>query len=487
MESDPLSTALAEFTASGLAVIDEDGAVLMFNRPMHEIFGYTREEFAALPPFGLVPASEREAAVRRHRQFFKEGRSFDTTTVELAQKNGDPKWVEMTLDRFEAGGQTLMSSELRDVSSEFELKAHIEEAQRIGQLGSWQWDLVTGVVAWSDEMYRIAGRDREEFSPSAGSLQTLVHPDDLAKVREGVQQLGEREPGYRRMEYRILRPDGSTRIVYGSSSVIHDNEGQVVRVIGTMQDVTQRAEAARELTRLHVAVAENAAEISDILESVPNAIVKIEQDGTIVRVNSSVRQMFGWTPDELVGRNVQLIVGGDDRDPHQRYVDRYVETGEPSTEEGLATGRSREVIAQRKDGSTFPADLRIAESAPGQDGRHFIGVITDISELIEAQRQLREREALLAGAELLAHLGSSRVHFPEGTFTYSDEAYRIYRRSREEWEADGEGGLETVLEAIGGGCPARRRTSAAVRCSGYLSLGTPYTRSISGITLEGGA
>ena len=81
MESDPLSTALAEFTASGLAVIDEDGAVLMFNRPMHEIFGYTREEFAALPPFGLVPASEREAAVRRHRQFFKEGRSFDTTTV----------------------------------------------------------------------------------------------------------------------------------------------------------------------------------------------------------------------------------------------------------------------------------------------------------------------------------------------------------------------------------------------------------------------
>lgn len=125
-------------------------------------------------------------------------------------------------------------------------EASLAEAQRIAHLGSWEWNIATNEVRWSDEAYRIYGYKPGEIAPTYDTFMTLVHPDDRQNVERAIQETLREGRPYE-FEHRVVRPDGSERVVYRQGEVELDDRGRPVRMVGTVLDVTERARAREEI------------------------------------------------------------------------------------------------------------------------------------------------------------------------------------------------------------------------------------------------
>ncbi|MDQ1712687.1 MAG: hypothetical protein QOE45_2137 [Frankiaceae bacterium] len=150
--------------------------------------------------------------------------------------------VQVTLERTVAHAREVAAREALD------------EAQGLAHLGSWHWQLATGVIEWSDEMYRIHGRAPGGDPLTQESLGAAIHPDDRADAYAGIGRTvatGEEYTG----DYRILRADGSIRWMHTRGRALHDASGAVTALVGTAQDVTE----ARRLDQLRSDFVANAA------------------------------------------------------------------------------------------------------------------------------------------------------------------------------------------------------------------------------------
>ena len=122
----------------------------------------------------------------------------------------------------------------------------LAEAQELVHIGSWDWDVATGGVRWSLEMYRIHGIEPDEAMTFERAV-ALAIPEDRPRIQTNVERaIASGAVDVPDLEYRILRPDGQTRILYGKARAIRSEGGDVLRLVGTVQDVTERRELERE-------------------------------------------------------------------------------------------------------------------------------------------------------------------------------------------------------------------------------------------------
>jgi PAS domain S-box-containing protein len=127
-----------------------------------------------------------------------------------------------------------------------EKERQLEEAQAMAHVGSWAWEIANDHLTWSRELYRIYGVDPEAFKLSFASYQALIHPDDRERARELVMRAADRFV----FTHRIVRPDGTVRVVEAQGRVHRDADGQAVRMTGTGQDITERVEQLDRLLEL---------------------------------------------------------------------------------------------------------------------------------------------------------------------------------------------------------------------------------------------
>ena len=122
----------------------------------------------------------------------------------------------------------------------------LAEAQELAHLGSWDWDVATGAVHWSREMYRIHGIPPDEVITFDRAIE-LARPDDRGRIQANVARaLAERESEVPDIEYGIVRTDGEARVLIGKARAERAADGAVTRMVGTVQDVTERRELERE-------------------------------------------------------------------------------------------------------------------------------------------------------------------------------------------------------------------------------------------------
>ncbi|NJL82925.1 MAG: PAS domain-containing protein [Chloroflexaceae bacterium] len=126
----------------------------------------------------------------------------------------------------------------------------LNEAQKLAHLGNWNYDLLTGEISWSEETFRIYGRDRHQKTPSYQELLARVYPDDRAALAALVKRAIEQGLPYC-VEYRWQHPDGQLRYLESRGKVVRNPAGQVVRLFGTVLDITahKQAEAAMEAAK----------------------------------------------------------------------------------------------------------------------------------------------------------------------------------------------------------------------------------------------
>ncbi|MGE0080494.1 MAG: PAS domain S-box protein [Thiohalomonadaceae bacterium] len=164
-------------------------------------------------------------------------------------------WAPEDIRLLRAVGE-IVANTLRRLDAEAAVRRSEEslaQAQRVAHLGNWDWDIVTNELAWSDEIYRIFGLQPRAFGATYPAFLERVHPDDRAYVEDEVNRALRRERDYS-IDHRIVRPDGSERIVHEKAMVLWDEHGTPIRMIGTVQDVTAARHAERELRRLNRAL-----------------------------------------------------------------------------------------------------------------------------------------------------------------------------------------------------------------------------------------
>jgi two-component system sensor kinase FixL len=148
-----------------------------------------------------------------------------------------------------------------------------------------------------------------------------------------------------------------------------------------------------------VALARREAHLQSILDTVPDATVVIETDGSVVSFNAAAVRQFGYSPEEAVGRNVSMLMPSPYRELHDGYLERYLRTGERRI-----IGIDRVVTGRRKDGTTFPMSLAVGEMRSGGK-TYFTGFIRDLTEREESQARLEAAQGELARLARLNELG----------------------------------------------------------------------------------
>jgi two-component system sensor kinase FixL len=133
-----------------------------------------------------------------------------------------------------------------------------------------------------------------------------------------------------------------------------------------------------------------------VIDSAVDAMIVIDARGAIEVFNPAAERLFGYTEQEVLGRNVNLLMPAPYRDEHDEYISRYLRTGEQRI-----IGIGREVTGRRRDGTTFPVHLSVGEMRAGTE-RHFTGILHDLSPRVELEERVREQTALARIGEMAA-------------------------------------------------------------------------------------
>jgi two-component system sensor kinase FixL len=141
------------------------------------------------------------------------------------------------------------------------------------------------------------------------------------------------------------------------------------------------------------------AHLQSILATVPDAMIVITERGVMQSFSPTAERLFGWAPDEVIGRNVKMLMPEPYREQHDGYLDRYLTTGERRI-----IGVGRVVVGERKDGSTFPMELAVGEMISG-DQRFFTGFVRDLSERQQTEQRLQELQSELVHISRLTAMG----------------------------------------------------------------------------------
>ncbi|MBS0362277.1 MAG: PAS domain S-box protein, partial [Proteobacteria bacterium] len=224
-----------------------------------------------------------------------------------------------------------------------------------------------------------------------------VHTEDRARVEGHARSSIAAGRAYE-LEYRLIG-HGGPRWFLERGVPVRNEDGFVDRWKGAGVDIQELVESRRSREQAITDLQVREAHLSSILDSVPDAMIVIDETGVIQSFSAAAQRLFGWGVDEAVGRNVSMLMPSPYREGHDGYLERYLRTGERRI-----IGIGRVIVGERKDGSTFPMELAVGEAQSGPR-RFFTGFIRDLTERQEAERRFQDVQAELAHVSRLSAMG----------------------------------------------------------------------------------
>ncbi len=281
----------------------------------------------------------------------------------------------------------------------------LQEAQRVARIGSWDFDPASNRITWSAEMFRLTGFDLDGGEPDYQTLMTHYHPDDVPRHDAAVLQALDDGLPYE-FDIRILCGEGLMRWGHATGQAGRDEKGRIVRLFGTMMDITERKQAEEENARL-----------AAIVESSHDAVLAATLDGTLVSWNRSAERLFGYSEAEITGQHMSVLAPPDEPGFSGAVV------------QALRRGEVREnleVRHRRKDGSLI--NLMMTFSPVRNPAGEMVGVAAicrDVTAQRRAEEAVRRSEARLAEAQRIAQIGSWEADAVSGDIMFSDEMCRL--------------------------------------------------------------
>lgn len=247
------------------------------------------------------------------------------------------------------------------------------------------------VAIWNSGAERLTGWSEAEV---LGQHFSLFFPEDAIAEGQPVSVL-ERAAAEGQLEEEAWRhrKDGSEFLASITVTALYNEDGGLRGFAKVVSDVTERRASEAQLRSR-----ENL--LTSVLSTVPDAMVVIDENGVMLSFSRAAEALFGYSEAEAVGRNVSMLMPSPDRERHDGYLGRYLQTG---TKRIIGIGRI--VVGARKDGTTFPMELAVGEAITGND-RLFTGFIRDLTERERTQERLEALRSELIHVSRVSAMGT---------------------------------------------------------------------------------
>lgn len=284
------------------------------------------------------------------------------------------------------------------VASEQRLRVmlgRMNEAQRIAQVGSWELDLRGNTLTWSDEIFRIFELDPEQFGASYEAFLAAVHPDDRIAVNEAYTSSVATGKPYE-ITHRLQLADGRIKFVQERCETHYDPQGEPLRSVGTVQDITERTLTGAALQRevLERAKAQAAStvlreQLEATLQAIPDLLFELDEEGRYLAVHTRQPDLLVATPERLLGCNVREALNPDAAECVMAALHEAAHTG-------VSFGRSYQL--------TLPSGERWFELSVARKGVKsgraptFVALSREITARVLAEQSLKaslEQKSLL--------------------------------------------------------------------------------------------
>ena len=380
-DADPIFRLIAEYALDSIAVFDPKGRYLYANPAHYRLFQHHDAPVASRIDIFLHP-DDRERAKRVFSDMVRDGIG---RRSEFRLLRGADEFLHI-----ECQGSVVLDPQgrvthviilsrniTRHRRNEDVLRARaqrMKEVQSFVNLGTWDWDIRTDMITWSDEMRKIFGVDAD-FQPTMQNIVAMVQPAERELVGR-IAARGILTEDLHRIPYRVVCPNGEIRVIELSGSVVRDELGVPVQMVGVCQDITDKT-SAEELARSSEerlgTMVENAREY---------AIYLLNNEGYVTSWNLGAERITGYRVEEVIGKHFSCF-----------FPPEQVSTGTPARqlERALARGRHEgEGWRLRKNGSRFWARTIVTplRDRSGQP-RGFSKITHDVTERRRAEEGLR--------------------------------------------------------------------------------------------------
>ena len=384
-----------EHSMEAIYWMDRQGRFIYVNQQACNMLGYSKEELLKLTVYDIDPVIPKSEWDRKWEKHISTG---DIMGEEFnafnKRKDGSSFPVEVFTNYILGEKTVLQIAHVRDVT---ERKGHEEsllknqillnESQRIAQMGSWEMDLISNSVKWSDATYILYGVEKGEDNISIEFFLSIIHPDDREFVSQKMKETLEK--GWTKNdEFRVIHSNGKIRNMLASAELFNNNEGKPVKMIGVVQDVTEKKKAEEELRikQIHLTNAVTMAKIGyweyDIakdLFSFNDYFYKVYQ--------TSVEEVGGYEISSA--KYTELMMFPDDADMVAQEMKKAQETDDPNF---IGYIEHRILFPNGKVGHVAMRFTIIKNSKGETIG--IIGTNQDITDRIKHEQAIREKDLL---------------------------------------------------------------------------------------------
>lgn len=420
---------LFEHSNDAVFISTLEGQIIDANSRACEMTGYELEELQTMSFYSFQLAEDIGASQEAFTIIGEEG----AIRFETRFKRADGAIINVEISsRIVDHEESIVQGIVRDITTRKQAEAALRELEE-----RWR-----SLVENSSDYIVIAGRDLKiRFVNRIGagiSIEEVIGRDIANLALPAYRQI------IKKYAKRVLRtgipetfesegagPDGTISWYLTRFGPIKVG-GQIVGLAYVVTDIT-------ELKRIQKALEESEARTRAIVDAAAEGIITIDENGRVESFNAAAVKLFGYTPAEVIGQNIKMLMPEPYHSQHDAYLVNYLETGQKKI-----IGTNREVMGQRKDGSIFQMELAVSEIYLG-DRRMFIGIVRDLTERKVIQRQLLQSQKLEAIGQLaagIAHEINSPAQYIADNIGFLQDAFAAINTVLQKYE----GLLQAVKE-----------------------------------------
>ncbi len=370
-----------------MALTSPDGRIVHWSEGAARLFGWSEEEARGQNKYLLLRSRCESAETTLPRRPQDE-------TQELVETTRDGREIAILerVHRVEiAGRDPVIIHKMTDISDRARAVAELRESEErlaiataTHEVGVFEWEVATGRLAWAPGAEERLGLVPGTVT-SFDSWRDQIEPEDAERVMETIEAaVADRAPRFS-FRYRFKKSNGSVRAVEGSSRAFYDAEGNLVRTIGAMLDITEREEREAALRRRE-------AQLRSIIETVPEAMLAVDEEGTIRVFSTAAEALWDYRAHEVLGHNIAMLTPypRDEEPESETRLGAFLKAGKP-----LEQGQTIAAAGLTRGGNRFPMEIR---GGVAQIDGHLLYTLfaRNLSEQFAAEERLSELNAELA-------------------------------------------------------------------------------------------
>jgi PAS domain S-box-containing protein len=294
-----------EHSAVGFAVVGVSGRFLRVNRKLCEILGFEREELLKKTFIEITHPDDLESGLDARQRVLSGETSSVPMEKRYIRKNGEFVWcsVNLALTKGADSGTPNIFASIENIEGRKQIEAALaesaatlKEAQRVAGLGHWTWDVTRKIPVWSEEIYRVCGRDPSLGpAPYPDEQKKLFTPASWEHIAAAIEKCFREGIPYE-CDGEVVRPDGVNCWVTFRGEANRDANGMIVKLHGTVQDITRRKEVERALI-------EREAQLHLFIEYAPAALAMLDRNLRYLAVSQRWKDYYGLNDIDVIGRS----------------------------------------------------------------------------------------------------------------------------------------------------------------------------------------